>query len=74
MVQWSTLSLMAKPVDALDYLAKPAKFPPAAVMVLFGDESYLKRQVLAAVKEQVLAGEDAEFSVTEFRGPRYGAA
>ncbi len=59
---------MSKPVDALDYLAKPSKFSPSPVTVLFGDESFLKRQVLAALKEQILSGEDAEFSVTEFRG------
>lgn len=60
---------MPKPVDALDYLANPAKHPAAGVCVLFGDESFLKRQVLAVLKDQVLSGDDADFSVTAFAGP-----
>ncbi len=59
---------MPKPVDALDYLAKPAKHPPAPVCVLFGDEALLKRHVLAALKQSVLSGQDAEFSVSTFDG------
>ncbi len=59
---------MPKPVDALDYLAHPGKHPAAGVCVLFADESFLKRHVLGMLKEQVLSGEDAEFSVTAFAG------
>jgi len=59
---------MAKPLDALDYLAKPDKHPAAPVCVLFGDESFLKREVLGELKEQVLTGADAEFSSTAFNG------
>lgn len=59
---------MAKPVDALDYLANPAKYPATGVCALFGDESFSKRQVLLALKDQVLAGDDSDFSVTTFSG------
>jgi DNA polymerase-3 subunit delta len=59
---------MAKPVDALDYLANPAKYPAAGACALFGDESFSKRQVLLALKDQVLAGDDSDFSVTVFSG------
>src|SRR3954471_15641316 len=59
---------MAKPIDGLDYLAQPAKHPARGVNVLFGDESFLKRQVLAELKEQVLPEGDAEFSVSTFTG------
>ncbi len=59
---------MAKPLDALDFLAHSAKHPPASVCVLFGDESFLKRQVRGRLKEIVLSGDDAEFSVSEFNG------
>ncbi len=59
---------MAKPLDALDYLAHPGKHPPQGVCVLFGDESFLKRHVLAQLKEVVLSGDDAEFSISEFGG------
>ena len=51
---------MAKPVDALDYLAAPAKYPAAGVCVLFGDESFLKRQALGELMQLALSGEDAE--------------
>jgi DNA polymerase III subunit delta len=59
---------MSKPLDALDFLARPGKHPPLAVCVLFGDESFLKRQVLSAIKLAVLSGEDAEFSASAFDG------
>ncbi len=59
---------MSKPLDALDYLAQPAKYPVVGICVLFGDESFLKRQVLGELKEQVLQGDDAEFSVSVFNG------
>lgn len=59
---------MAKPLDALDFLAHPEKHPAPGVVVLFGDEAFLKRQALAALKHQVLAGDDADFSVSVFSG------
>jgi len=63
-----TLRSMAKPVEALDFLAHPAKHAASGICVLFGDESFLKRLVLAQLKEQVLSGDDADFSVTVFAG------
>ena len=39
-----------------------------AVNVVFGDESFLKRQVLLKLREKVLAGEEADFSLTTFEG------
>ena len=62
------IGAMAKPTSALDYLARPGKYPPGCVAVLFGDEAFLKRQVLTGLKEQVLSGDDAEFSVTVLDG------
>lgn len=59
---------MAKPLEALDYLAAPDKHSVAAVTVLFGDESFLKRHALAAVRQQVLSGDDADLSVAVFTG------
>jgi DNA polymerase-3 subunit delta len=59
---------MPKPLDALDYLANPAKHAIAPVTVLFGDESFAKRHVLAELKQSVLSGQDAEFSVSTFGG------
>lgn len=57
-----------KPLDALDFLAHPAKNPPTPFCVLFGDEGFLKRQVLGEIKELVLSGDDAEFSTSTFDG------
>ncbi len=59
---------MSKPLDALDYLTHPAKHAAGGVCVLFGDEPFLKRRVLAELKEQVLSGDDAEFSARTFSG------
>jgi DNA polymerase-3 subunit delta len=58
----------AKPLDALDFLAHPEKHQPAPVCVLFGDEGFLQRQVLAEIKQLVLSGDDAEFSTSTFDG------
>jgi len=58
----------SKALDALDFLAHPGKHPPAAVCVLFGDDSFLKRLVLGELKQVVLEGEDAEFSTRVFDG------
>jgi len=59
---------MATPVDALDYLAKPAQHPARAVCVVFGDEPFLARQVVAQLRGEVLGPADAEFSLATFEG------
>ncbi len=52
---------------ALTFLAdKKAK--PAAVVVVFGDDAFLKLQVVGRLKDLVLPDEDSEFSFTRF-GP-----
>lgn len=56
--------------DALDYLAKPAQHPAQAVCVVFGDEPFLARQVLAGLRAEVLGAEDAEFSLKVFEGSK----
>ena len=58
---------MAK-LHAIDYLAQPDKHPPKAVCVAFGDEPFLRRQVLLAIRHAVLGGEEADFSLTTFEG------
>lgn len=55
-------------LNAVDYLAEPAKFPPRAVCALFGDEPFFHRQCLLQLREAVLGGEDAEFSLCDFNG------
>lgn len=60
---------MSKPIESLDYLAHAAEHSPRPICVLFGDEPFLKRQVLTRLRGAVLAGQDAEFSSTSFAGP-----
>ena len=59
---------MAKAVHAFDYLAAPDKHAPQPVNVVFGDESFLKRHVLANLKKQALGTSDADFSLSVFEG------
>ena len=58
----------AKALRAFDYLAKPEKHGPRAVCVLFGDESFLRRQVLLGIRRAVLGGDEGDFSLTTFEG------
>ena len=60
---------MAKALHALDYLQTPGKHPPRPVCVLFGDEKFLKRQVLGQLRHEVLGSGDGDFSLSEFEGP-----
>jgi DNA polymerase-3 subunit delta len=55
-------------VTALDYLAHPDKHAAASVCAVFGDDGFLKAEVLSTFRRQVLAGGDAEFSLTTFAG------
>jgi DNA polymerase III subunit delta len=55
-------------LSALDYLSAPDKHLPAAVCAVFGDDAYLRSEVLATLRRRVLAGEDAEFALTTFTG------
>jgi len=59
---------MAKALDAITYLAQPEKHPPQAVCVAFGNELFLRRQVVLAIRHAVLGGEQADFSLTAFEG------
>lgn len=59
---------MAATLHALDYLAAPARHPAAAVCVVFGDDQYLKREVLLALRGHVLGEDDGSFSMRVFDG------
>lgn len=59
---------MAKALHAFDYLAAPGDHCPQPVNVVFGDEGFLKRHVLANLKKQALGTSDADFSLTVFEG------
>lgn len=59
---------MDKPLDALEFLAAPGKYAAAGVCLLFGDEAFLKRQVVVELRRQVLGGDEGDFSFTELSG------
>jgi DNA polymerase-3 subunit delta len=55
-------------VSAIDFLAHPEKHSAAGVCAVFGDDAFLKGEVLSALRRQVLGGGDAEFGLTTFTG------
>ena len=57
-----------KPTTALDYLANPAKYPAKPVCAVFGDETFLRRQTILALRAAVLGGDDGDFSLATFEG------
>ena len=59
---------MAK-LHAIDYLGHPDKHPPKPVCVAFGDDLFLRRQVLLGIRHAVLQGDEGDFSLTSFEGP-----
>lgn len=59
---------MVAPAHAVDYLAAPQKHPARAVCAVFGDEAFLKRQVLAQLRNEVLGGGEGDFSLARFDG------
>jgi DNA polymerase-3 subunit delta len=54
--------------SAIDFLSNPEKHPAANVCAVFGDDAFLKAEVLTALRCQVLSGEEAEFGLTTFTG------
>ena len=59
---------MAK-LHAIDYLAQPDKYPPRPVCVAYGDDLFLRRQVLLRIRHAVLGEDEGDFSLTTFEGP-----
>jgi DNA polymerase-3 subunit delta len=56
-------------VGALDFLSHMDRHTPAAVCAVFGDEAYLRREVLVALRRLVLGDAEGEFSLSTFAGP-----
>jgi DNA polymerase-3 subunit delta len=55
-------------IDALDYLTAPDKHPVRGACAMYGDEAYLKREVLTALRRQVLGRDDDAFALSTFDG------
>jgi DNA polymerase-3 subunit delta len=60
---------MPSTLSAIEFIAAPAKHLPAAVIVLFGDEPFLKRLSLDAIRESLLGEDDADLSLSRVEGP-----
>lgn len=55
-------------IDALDYLTKPADYPPRPVCVVFGDEDFLSRRAVFQLRREILGPNDEGFSLSTFDG------
>src|SRR5258708_2701381 len=59
-----------KRMDSLAFLEQAGRGKPQAVYVIPGDEDFLKRQVIAALRKWILGEGDTEFAYTAFPGDR----
>ena len=55
-------------LSALDILTDGKKFSPSPVTILFGDDAFLSSETFRTIRDRILSGEDAEFSLTAFEG------
>ena len=59
---------MSKTLHAFDYLSHVADHPPRPVCVAYGDEPFLKTEVLQTLRQSVLGNDDGAFSLKSFNG------
>ena len=59
---------MAKALPAFEYLAQTATEPCPRVCAVFGNETFLKRQVAIRLRDQILGTDEADFSLTTCPG------
>ncbi|MGO9107985.1 MAG: DNA polymerase III subunit delta [Thermoguttaceae bacterium] len=55
-------------LHAIEYLGHLGEHPPRPVCVAFGDDLFLRRQVLLGLRHTVLEGDEGDFSLTSFEG------
>jgi DNA polymerase III subunit delta len=55
-------------IGALEFLSQVKPAAPAALCAVYGDESFLKREVLTTLRRQVLSDGEGEFSLSTFAG------
>ena len=61
----------SKSLDALSYLDAADRYPPRPVCVVYGDEGFLRAEVLSSLKSRLLGEEqDADFSFSVLEGPK----
>lgn len=61
-----------KPISIHEYFWNPGKHPIGNFCVIFGDDAFLKFHAVRLIRDHVLEGEDAEFSLTRFEGASVG--
>lgn len=61
-----------KPISIHEFLWEPSKYPAKEVCVVFGEDAFLKFHAARMLRDQVLDGEDAEFSLTRLEGDSVG--
>jgi DNA polymerase-3 subunit delta len=62
-------------MHAIDFLRNPSKIPARPVYAVFGDDAFLRREVLEAIGRAVLKGEgDGELGITRFAGDQASLA
>jgi DNA polymerase-3 subunit delta len=57
-------------MDSLAFLDRAARASPEPIYVLHGDEDFLKRQVLAAIRKIALEGESDSFGLSTYTGDK----
>jgi DNA polymerase-3 subunit delta len=55
-------------VGALDYLANVEKYRPVGLCAIYGDDAFLKLEVLTALRHYTLGGGEGDFGLTTFAG------
>ena len=60
---------MGNTLRATDFLKAKAIPAPPEVCVLFGEEAFLKRRAMQALRQRLAGGPDAEFALQVFEGP-----
>lgn len=55
-------------IPALEFLSSPEKYAAKPVCVAYGNDGYLKQEVLAKLHQQILGADEDEFSVTTLVG------
>ena len=59
---------MPKTTTAIDFFQQAPRQARQPLYVIFGDDAYLKREVLKSLREILLEDQDAEFAYAEFTG------
>jgi hypothetical protein len=55
-------------VSGLDFLNNPADYPAERVCAIYGDETFLKSEVIVSLRRQIFPNGDGDFSLTVFAG------